>query len=328
MDKLAGGAVEIKLNPQALRARLCEDVRSGLGSKPKSVPSTWFYDERGSILFDEITRLDEYYQTRTERSLLADHAVELVERSEARTLIELGSGTCEKTRVILDEMARQGRLEGIIPVDISAEMLERSVAELSEEYPTAWVRGHVDDFDGTSAELPRAPARLLAFLGGTIGNLRPQERAVFFSTLRSQLGAEDSFLLGCDLVKDRGRLLSAYDDAAGVTAEFNLNLLAVMNRELGADFELSHFSHVARWNEEAAWIEMWLRSSVAQRVNVDALELCVHFDEGEEMLTEISAKFSLEGIMSELAAAGLLPEQAWTDPAGDFALVLARAARS
>jgi L-histidine N-alpha-methyltransferase len=328
MGRLASHAVEVQLSRECLREQLCRDVTVGLGSTPKSIPSTWFYDERGSQLFEEITQLDEYYQTRTERSLLALHAPELVANTEVRSLVELGSGSCEKTRVLLDELVRKDRLEAIVPIDISFEILERSVAQLSAEYPGAQVRGLLTDFEGALAALPAAPARLVAFLGGTIGNLRPEERAGFFHRLRGQLGPDDRFLLGCDLLKDRARLLAAYDDSLGITASFNRNVLSVMNRELDADFELEAFDHVALWNEEERWIEMRLRSSRDQTATLRSLDLQIEFREGEEILTEISAKFTEEGVIGELEATGFAVQQLWSDPVGDFALVLARPTHS
>jgi L-histidine N-alpha-methyltransferase len=324
---LGEGDVEVRLDPGALDARLRADVLAGLSDRPRQIASTWFYDEEGSRLFDEITRLEEYYQTRTERTLLGTHAAQIVEASAARSLLELGSGTCEKTRVLLDELARQGRLERIVPIDISSEFLERSVVELAAEYPDARVTGLVDDFDGALAALPAAPSRLVAFLGGTIGNLRPSERSSFFERLVEQLDASDSFLLGVDLIKAEERLVAAYDDAKGVTAEFNRNVLAVLNRSLGGDFDLDAFDHVARWDAEESWIEMRLRSRHAQRVELRSLELVVDFDQGEDLLTEISAKFTVASISAELEAAGLVVLEAFTDADSDFALLLARPRR-
>jgi len=323
VSEQAPTAIEIRLTPEDLRAQLRRDVEAGLTAQPKSIPSTWFYDEQGSLLFDEITRLEEYYQTRTERSLLRTHAKDIVARSEATSLVELGSGTCEKTRVLLDKMRDEAQLEAIAAIDISAEMLERSALELAAEYPTAQVHGVVTDFDGALAGLPTLPRRLVAFLGGTIGNLRPAERASFFTRLAEGLGAGDWFLLGCDLVKDTDRLIAAYDDAAGVTAAFNRNVLSVLNRELEATFDLEAFEHVALWNEEERWIEMRLRSLRDQDVSVADLGLCLTFAEGEELRTEISAKFTVASMEAELLDAGLVTRAVFTDEQDDFALFLA-----
>jgi L-histidine N-alpha-methyltransferase len=325
---LGEGDVEVRLDAGALDARLRADVLAGLSHRPRQIASTWFYDEEGSRLFDEITRLEEYYQTRTERALLGAHAGRIAEASAARSLLELGSGTCEKTRVLLDELRRRGRLERIVPIDISSEFLERSVLELAAEYPSAQVTGLVDDFDGALAALPPAPARLVAFLGGTIGNLRPVERASFFGRLAGQLEAGDSFLLGVDLIKDEDRLLAAYDDAKGVTAEFNRNVLSVLNSSLEGDFDPEAFAHVACWDAEESWIEMRLRARRPQRVTLRSLDLVIEFDQGEDLLTEISAKFTVASISAELETAGLEVVEAFSDPDGDFALVLARPAQA
>ena len=318
--------VEVHLTPEDLRCRLEVDVRRGLQAAEKSIPSAWFYDETGSKLFDEITRLDEYYQTRAERQLLAENAAEIVRLSGVDTLVELGSGTCEKTRVLLDAMAAADQLAGIVAIDISAEILETSVLELAREYPGTEVRGLVTDFFDGVSRIPQVGKTLVAFLGGTIGNLVPSERAEFFHSLGERLDQGDWFLLGCDLVKDRERLEAAYDDAAGVTAQFNRNVLKVINTELDADFDPTSFEHVARWVDEAAWIEMRLRSSCEQRVTIAALDMVVSFADGEELRTEISAKFTELGISAELATAGLEVEASWDGPSGDFLLLLARRA--
>jgi L-histidine N-alpha-methyltransferase len=320
-------AIEVRLTSEALREQLRRDVSAGLSAEHKSIPSAWFYDELGSHLFDEITRLEEYYQTRTERSLLARHAAEIVALSGARSLVELGSGTCEKTRVLLDQMERNSQLDSIVPIDISVEMLERSVEELGREYPSANVRGLASDFDSALEALPDVPGRLVAFLGGTIGNFSSSGRSVLFKNLSDQLRDGEWFLLGCDLVKDPARLVAAYDDAQGVTAAFNKNILSVINRELRADFDLDAFAHVAIWNPEEKWIEMRLRSLVDQTVTVRDLELKVDLSDGEEILTEISAKFSLDGIEAELFGSGFEVMEQWTDPQHDFALALARQTR-
>jgi len=323
VSEQAPTAIEIRLTPEDLRAQLRHDVRAGLTTDPKSIPSTWFYDERGSLLFDEITRLEEYYQTRTERALLSAHAKDIVARSAATSLVELGSGTCEKTRVLLNQMRDEAQLGAIAAIDISAEMLERSAFELAEEYPTATVHGLVTDFDGALAALPALPNRLIAFLGGTIGNLRPAERASFFARLASGLGGGDWFLLGCDLVKDADRLIAAYDDASGVTAAFNRNVLSVLNRELDATFDLDAFEHVALWDADERWIEMRLRSLRDQDVTVGDLGLSLSFAEGEELRTEISAKFTVDSMEAELLASGLATRAVFTDDHDDFALFLA-----
>ncbi|RBY77589.1 L-histidine N(alpha)-methyltransferase [Geodermatophilus sp. TF02-6] len=302
----------------ALRA----DALAGLTATPKSLPPRWFYDERGSELFDEITRLPEYYPTRAERAVLTAHAGEIAAVSRADVLVELGSGTSEKTRLLLTALREAGTLRRFVPCDVDPSVLQAAGAAITAEYPGVEVEAVVGDFTRHLGELPRSGRRLVAFLGSTIGNLEPPERAAFLAELAGTLQPGDSFLLGTDLVKDPARLLRAYDDAAGVTAEFNRNVLAVLDRELGADFDPAAFAHVAVWDAEREWIEMRLRSRVDQVVHVAALDLDVAFAAGEEMRTEVSAKFRRSGVEAELAAAGLAMTSWWTDPDGDFGVSL------
>jgi L-histidine N-alpha-methyltransferase len=301
---------------------LAEDVRTGLGSTPKSLPPKWFYDERGSALFDEITRLPEYYPTNAERAVLRERAAEIVAVSGADTLVELGSGTSEKTRLLLDAFAAAGRLERFVPFDVDASILQQAGDAVAAEYPGTQVRAVAGDFERHLDRLPVAGRRLVVFLGSTIGNLEPQPRARFLAAVVAGLRPGDAFLLGTDLVKDTTRLVAAYDDSAGVTAQFNKNVLRVVNRELDADFDLDAFEHVARWDEPDEWIEMHLRSARSQTVTVGALDLTVQFERGELMRTEVSAKFRQSGVRRELAAAGLATLRWWTDPDGDFGVSL------
>jgi len=310
----AGGATNIA----ALRA----DVRHGLTATPKTLPPKWFYDERGSELFDEITRLPEYYPTRAERAALAEHAAEIASTTNAQTLVELGSGTSEKTRLLLSALTRAGSLRRFVPFDVDPSVLADAAAAIGEEYPGIEVAPVVGDFERDLAAIPATDRRLVAFLGSTIGNLEPAPRAVFLHSVRELLRPGDAFLLGTDLVKDPARLVAAYDDSAGVTAAFNRNVLEVINRELKADFDPDAFEHVARWNAAAEWIEMWLRSTRKQTVNIGGLDLGVEFAAGEEMRTEVSAKFRRDGVTKELETAGLRLVSWWTDPAGDFGLSL------
>jgi L-histidine N-alpha-methyltransferase len=310
------------LGPVDAGAALRADVLAGLTSTPKSLPPRWFYDEQGSELFDEITRLPEYYPTRTERTLLAAHAGDIAAASAADTLVELGSGTSEKTRLLLTALAEAGTLRRFVPVDVDPSVLRAAGTAITAEHPEIAVDAVVADFTTHLDQLPRGGRRLVAFLGSTIGNLEPGPRADFLTGLAGTLNPGDSFLLGTDLVKDADRLVRAYDDAAGVTAAFNRNVLAVLDRELGADFDLDAFEHVALWDAEHEWIEMRLRSRRAQVVQVAALDLEVRFDAGEELRTEVSAKFRRAGVERELAAAGLRLTHWWTDEAGDFALSL------
>lgn len=302
---------------------LRNDVRDGLTMSPKSLPPKWFYDAVGSALFDRITRLPEYYPTRAEAAILSVRADEIAEVSGADTLVELGSGTSAKTRMLLTALRRRGVLRRFVPFDVDQSVLRSAGAALQQDYPGLRIDAVCGDFERHLGEIPSGGRRLVAFLGSTIGNLTPGPRAAFLSAVAEVLEPGDLLLLGTDLVKDSGRLVRAYDDAAGVTAAFNRNVLAVVNRELGADFDLDAFEHVARWNAAAARIEMWLRSIRDQRVRIDELDLVVDFAAGEELLTEVSCKFTADGVAAELAAAGLTPVRWWTDPDGDFGLSLA-----
>ncbi|HEV2309329.1 MAG TPA: L-histidine N(alpha)-methyltransferase [Acidimicrobiia bacterium] len=301
---------------------LAADVREGLTSTPKTLPPKWFYDDRGSELFDEITRLPEYYPTRAERSVLVDHAADIASATGADTLVELGSGTSEKTRLLLDALADAGTLRRFAPFDVSEATLRRASQAVAAEYGVD-VHAVVGDFERHLDELPDGGTRLVAFLGGTIGNLAPAERASFLADLAAGLHDGDTLLLGTDLVKDVARLEAAYDDSAGVTAEFNRNVLRVINRCLDADFDPERFEHVARWEPKPAWIEMRLRAREAHHVRVRAIDLTVEFETGEELRTEISAKFTRQRVEAELAEAGLTLREWWTDPAGDFGVSLA-----
>ncbi|MEC4764633.1 L-histidine N(alpha)-methyltransferase [Mycobacterium sherrisii] len=302
---------------------LRRDVFDGLRRTPKSLPPKWFYDSVGSDLFDQITRLPEYYPTRAEAEILRSRSAEIAATSAADTLVELGSGTSEKTRLLLDALHQRAALRRFVPFDVDASMLATAATAIQQEYPGVEIKAVCGDFEEHLGEIPAGGRRLFVFLGSTIGNLTPGPRAEFLTTLAAVMQPGDTLLLGTDLVKDTGRLLRAYDDAAGVTARFNRNVLAVVNRELDADFDVAAFEHVARWNVEEERIEMWLRTDRSQRVRIGALDLTVEFGAGEEMLTEVSSKFRPEGVSSELAAAGLRRLRWWTDAAGDFGLSLA-----
>jgi L-histidine N-alpha-methyltransferase len=320
--------VDVHLTPVDLNDALQSDARRGLTAAPKDLPPKWFYDDRGSELFDEITRLDEYYPTRCERCILEERADEIAAISGADTVVELGSGTSEKTRLLLDAFARAGLLRRFVPFDVSEMTLRNAADAIAAEHPGVDVHAVVGDFEHHLDRLPGGGRRMVAFLGGTIGNLAPSTRRRFLATVAGGLAPGDTFLLGTDLVKDVDRLVAAYDDASGVTAAFNRNVLHVLNRELGADFDADAFEHVARWNPDEEWIEMWLRATAAHAVKVPELQLVVDFAAGEEMRTEISAKFRRSRVEAELAAAGLELERWWTDPEGDFALSVSRKALS
>ena len=303
---------------------LVEDVRDGLTRSFKELPPKYFYDERGSELFDRITTLPEYYPTRCERQILNRHAPRIVRATDAEELVELGSGTASKTRALLYAMAGHGSLRRYIPFDFDPSVVEACALELTELYPGLDVHGVVGDFGRDLDRIPDGNRRLFAFLGGTIGNLAPDERAEFLSGLREQMGPEDRLVIGTDLVKDRYVLEAAYNDSAGVTAEFNRNVLRVINEGLDADFNPEAFEHVAFFDEANSWIEMRLRANGAQRVRIDGADLEVTFADGEEIRTEISAKFTREAVDRELRAAGLRLDEFFTDGSKLFGLAFAR----
>jgi L-histidine Nalpha-methyltransferase len=314
--------VDVHLSPDHVAETLRSDVLAGLLSTPKSLPPKWFYDARGSELFERITELPEYYPTRAERQILATYSPEIASITGARSLVELGSGSSEKTRLLLDAL----RVREFVPLDVSATALRDSAAAIAAEYPGLAVHGVVGDFTEHLDLLPGDRPRLVAFLGGTIGNLVPGERAKFLASVRSVLFEGEWLLLGTDLAKDPAVLVRAYDDSAGVTAEFNRNVLRVLNRELDGDFDVEAFEHVALWDAEAEWIEMRLRATRAMRVRLGGLDLDVTFAAGEELHTEVSAKFTRPRVEAELAEAGFELTRWLTDSDGRFAVSLARAA--
>ncbi|MEU7153292.1 L-histidine N(alpha)-methyltransferase [Streptomyces sp. NPDC045456] len=307
------------LPADATTAALRADVAHGLTRTPKQLPPKWFYDARGSELFDEITTLPDYYPTRAEREILINRSPEIAAATGARTLIELGSGSSDKTRHLI---AALPELHTYVPVDVSESALTSAAETLLTLHPSLTVHALVADFQQGFA-LPATPApRLLAFLGGTVGNLLPEERATFLRSAHGLLSPGDAILLGTDLVKDEATLLAAYDDPTGITANFNKNVLHVINRELEADFDPADFQHVALWNAEREWIEMRLRARKELTVKIPALDLAVPFAEGEEIRTEISAKFREEGVRDELKAAGFEMSRWWTDGADRFGVSL------
>ena len=315
--------IDVHLSPQDVRRQMRADAIEGLQAPEKSIPPVWFYDERGSRLFEEITQLPEYYPTRAERTLLQEHAPSFAEMSKADTLVELGAGACDKTRVLLTALQQTGALSRYVPFDVSDEFLRSAASTLSEEYDDLDIHLVIGDFHHHLAEIPIDGRRMIAFLGGTIGNLDPAQRARFLFDLNCTMSSDDSFLLGTDLVKDRGRLVAAYDDAAGVTADFNRNVLRVLNQQLGADFDPELFRHVALWNEDEQWIEMRLRANADTEVSLAGAGITVRFQEGEDLLTEISAKFTPERVERELIDAGFVVEGMWGADEGEFLLTLA-----
>ncbi|UZJ33245.1 L-histidine N(alpha)-methyltransferase [Streptomyces endophytica] len=308
------------LPADATAAALRADVAQGLSATPKQLPPKWFYDARGSELFEEITTLPDYYPTRAEREILLTRADHIAAATNARTLIELGSGSSDKTRHLI------GALTGLhtyVPIDVSESALTAAGETLLAGHPGLTVHALVADFQ-QDMTLPGTPGpRLLAFLGGTIGNLLPEERAAFLTSVHDLLSPGDALLLGTDLVKDEATLVAAYDDPQGVTAAFNKNVLQVINRELDGDFDPADFDHVAVWNAAEEWIEMRLRARRDVTVKIPGVDLAVPFAAGEDIRTEISAKFRQEGVRAELAAARLELTNWWTDSTDRFALSLA-----
>jgi L-histidine N-alpha-methyltransferase len=319
--------VDVRLTPDDLREALRRDARAGLTASPKSMPPVWFYDDRGCELYEDITRTPEYYPFRTERALLRRSAGQIAEAAGATVLVELGSGTSEKTRLLLDAMASAtAGLEGYMPFDV-ADGTTRSAAQAVADEMGIGVHAVVGDFHEHLDDIPDVDGpRLVAFLGSTIGNFVPDQRRRFLGEVAGMLDPSDRFLLATDLVKPVDRLIAAYDDAAGVTAAFNRNLLAVLNRELGADFDLDRFDHLAVWDAENRWIEMRLRATHTMTVALPVLDLTVDFAAGEQMRTEISAKFTFDQVRRELGQVGMQVTGLWTDPAGDYLLTLARPA--
>jgi L-histidine N-alpha-methyltransferase len=304
---------------------MAADVRAGLTKPFKELSPRYFYDERGSELFEQITELEEYYPTRCEREILHARSAEIVAAANPRALIELGSGSAAKTRVLLDAMSEAGCLEAYAPVDISEEITRDTADAIAEEYDGVTVLGHVCDFELDLERVPVEGPRVIAFLGGTMGNFQPAQRASFLRRVANLLDPDDRFLLGTDLVKDRATLELAYDDPKGVTAAFNKNVLAVLNERLDATFDLNCFEHVARWDADNLWMDIRLRSLEHQVIDIRALDLQVAFAAGEEMRTEISTKFMRPGLQGIYAEAGLELTDWWTDADGLYALSLARA---
>jgi L-histidine N-alpha-methyltransferase len=305
---------------------LAYDVMDGLTRPFKELQPKHFYDTEGSLLFDRICEQPEYYQTRTERSILTARAAEIIERTRAAELVELGSGMPDKSRLLLDAMQDAGSLDRYVPFDVSEHVVELAAERLVADYPGLRVHGVVGDFERHLGAIPPAEngTRVVAFLGGTIGNFLPGSRRKFLRAIAKTLRPGDRVLLGTDLVKDPAIIEAAYNDEAGVTAAFNRNVLAVVNRELGADFDLDAFEHVAFFDRHQEWIEMRLRATTPQEVRIEALDLTVHFAHREEVRTEISAKFTRERLRSDLRAAGLKLEELYTDPDELFAVTLAR----
>lgn len=318
--------IERLSSPRAWRDELAEDVRLGLTDPPRQLPSKYFYDGRGSRLFEAITHLPEYYLARAETEILQARAGEIVETVGPAELVELGSGSSRKTRLLLEALRERGTGHRYVPIDVSEEALLEAANALTGEYPWLEVQGLLGDFQDAPGRLLADRTRLVAFLGSTIGNLDRAERAVLLADVARMLGPDDAFLLGADLVKSREVLVAAYDDAQGVTAEFNRNVLRVVNRELDADFPVEAFAHVVRWNPEQERIESSLRAPEQLSVHVGDLDLHLELTAGEEIHTELSCKFRREGLAEELGEAGMAIQRWFTDDRARFALLLARPA--
>jgi L-histidine N-alpha-methyltransferase len=316
--------VSVLLQSNWAEAGLVTDVRRGLGSAPRTLPPKWLYDDEGSRLFDRITRLEEYYPTECERSILRERAAEIAAASTATTVVELGSGTSDKTRLLLDAYADLGRLERFVPVDVSEETLRDAAHLLAARYPDTEVEAVVGDFTLHLGHLTRYDHKLVAFLGGTIGNLYVEERGAFLGALADSMDAGDELLLGTDLVKDADRLITAYDDGQGVTEAFVKNSLRVLNRELGADFDVDAYSYVPFWDRRMHRMDLRLRAEMPQHVTIPGADLEIDLASGEEIRVEISTKFTEELLRDELGAVGLEISRMWTDAGDSFAVTLAR----
>jgi L-histidine Nalpha-methyltransferase len=315
--------IDVYLRDGAL-STLAGDVRSGLAATPKTLPPKYFYDSRGSELFDRITELPEYYPTRAEQSILDEVGAEIVERVQPAELVELGPGSARKTHALLDPMHESGNARRYVPVDVSESAVEDTAARLAGDYEGLEIHGIVGDFERDLDHIPKhADRRLIAFLGGTIGNFTALERRVLLSKLSDQLGPDDRLLIGTDLVKDRGRLEAAYNDSEGVTAEFNRNVLNVINSNLEGNLDPERFAHQAIYDDRRQWIEMRLCAGDAHAARIEALDLDVAFEKGEHIRTEISCKFTEERLEHEYARAGLGLIDLYTDADGLFALSLA-----
>lgn len=315
--------IVVRLTPEDSARYFAADVADGLSSRPRWIPPKWLYDPLGCELFETITTLEEYYPTRTERAILEAHGDHIAKLSGAATLIELGSGTSEKTLRLLDALAAAGTLERFVGFDVAEQTLRDALDSLAGRYPAVALAGVVGDFERHLDALPDVAGRMVILLGGTVGNLDPVRRAALLGDVARVLHPGEHLLLGTDLVKDPARLVAAYDDRDGVTERFERNILTVVNSTLGATFDPAGFDYVARWSPAASRIEMALRARWAQRVEITDLDMVVDLEAGEEIQTEVSTKFRLDGLAGELAAAGLGVVDTWTDPGEDFALTLA-----
>ena len=316
-------SVDIRLPSNWADEEMRADIRRAFSNTPVVLPPKWLYDHNGSEIFSEITRLAEYYPTEAERQLLQEHADEIAETTQADTVVELGSGTSDKTRTLLDAFAATGRLKKFGPVDVSEETLLAAAEDLNERYPDVKISALVGDFTRHLPHLPTGDKRLVAFLGGTIGNLYVEERRAFLGALADVLKPGEWLLLGFDPLKDVDKILAAYNDAAGLTDRFVRNVLSVINGKLGATFDPSGFEYIPFWDGCEGRVDMRLRASIPQRVRIEHLDLEVDFGEGEEIRVEISSKFHPENLRDEIDAADFAVRKTYLAPGDEFGLLLA-----
>ena len=305
---------------------MAREVRDGLSAIPKRLPCKLLYDDVGSALFEQITELPEYYLTRTERAIFEDYAAEMLEAAgPSLTLVELGAGTANKTRILIEELLQRQTRALFYPIDVSAAALNEATTQMAAQFPQLRVSPIVADYSGGVPALSRISGRkLVLFIGSSIGNFDPPEAIAMLRRIRRSLRAGDALLLGTDLAKSSKVLLPAYDDAQGVTAEFNKNMLARLNRELDADFDLNAFRHVALWNRRCSRMEIYLESLAKQDVFIPAIDMDVHFAMGERIHTENSYKYTDEMVNTILRGSGYTLEQTWSDPRHWFGVHLAR----
>ena len=312
-----------RLSPEVDHSEdLAMDVRAGLSASPKTLSSKYFYDARGSALFEDITRLPEYYLTRAETEILNSYADEMISAIEPQEFVELGAGHSVKTRLLIEALGRAGSGTRYVPFDISESALIEAAQHLGDSFPWLEIESLIGDFANDLTQITRVGRRLVKFLGSTIGNFRTEERIAFYRTVATMLEGGDGLLLGVDLVKDEDTLVAAYNDSAGVTAEFNKNILQVINRELDADFDVDAFEFIVRWDADCECVSMSLKGNRDMEVTIKGLDMVVHLDEGEEIHDEISCKFTREKVEREAEKAGLAITNWWTDSEERYAVAL------
>ena len=308
--------------PTDHHAQMIEDVRHGLTAYRKHLASKYFYDKRGSELFEEITRLPEYYLTEAETEILAGRADGIMTEFQPDEMLELGSGSSLKTRMLIESMYRNSRGRRYVPIDISEEAIRTAASRICDDYPWLEVEGLVGDYVPDLTKIRRRGRRLVVFLGSTIGNYVPTLRHSLLRSVADALQPEDAFALGLDLVKDEPTMIAAYDDAQGVSAKFNKNILHVINRELGGDIPVDAFDHVTRFDSELSCMSQSLRASRRVVANIVALDLAVTFVPGEEIHTEVSCKFTEHQVRDEFEAAGMKLNNWLTDQGDRFAIAV------